>query len=107
MGQARVDRIPAAVGLAEIGVTANVVNPGATDTGWISSDVEESVLRRNLQPRVGQPDDCANLVRFLCSSQGRWINGQLLYSDGGRISQPALSGFEPRLAPVARCALSN
>jgi len=103
------DRIvlAAAVELAEIGVTANVVNPGATDTGWISSDVEESVLRRNLQPRVGQPDDCANLVRFLCSSQGRWINGQLLYSDGGRISQPALSGFEPRLAPVARCALSN
>ncbi|MCH8130626.1 MAG: SDR family oxidoreductase [Acidobacteria bacterium] len=71
-----VDRIPAAVSLAEIGVTANVVNPGATDTGWISSDVEGSVLRRNLQPRVGQPDDCANLVRFLCSSQGRWISGQ-------------------------------
>ncbi len=81
------DRIvlAAAVELAELGVTANVVNPGATDTGWISSDVEESVLRRNLQPRVGRPDDCANLVRFVCSSEGQWINGQLLYSDGGRI----------------------
>lgn len=38
--------LAAAVELAEMGVTANVINPGATDTGWISSDVEESVLRR-------------------------------------------------------------
>jgi len=33
--------------------------------------------------RVGMPQDCANLVRFLCSGQGGWINGQLLYSNGG------------------------
>jgi 3-oxoacyl-[acyl-carrier protein] reductase len=42
---------------------------------------------RNLQPRLGRSTDCANLVRFLCSVDGQWINRQLLYSDGGlRIS---------------------
>jgi len=33
--------------------------------------------------RVSKPEDCANLVGFLCSEQGGWINGQLLHSTGG------------------------
>jgi 3-oxoacyl-[acyl-carrier protein] reductase len=33
--------------------------------------------------RVGTPQDSANLVTFLCSPNGGWINGQLLYSNGG------------------------
>lgn len=80
------DRIvlAAAVELASLGVTANVVNPGANDTGWMDDDTRAAVLAGNLQDRIGLPSDCANLVRFLCSSDGQWINGQLLHSDGGR-----------------------
>ena len=79
------DRIvlAAATELADLGVTANVVNPGANDTGWMDDGVRAAVTRRNLQPRVGTPADAANLVRFLLSEQGGWINGQLLHSDGG------------------------
>ena len=33
--------------------------------------------------RVSLPEDCANLVCFLCSAEGGWVNGQLLYSNGG------------------------
>jgi 3-oxoacyl-[acyl-carrier protein] reductase len=79
------DRIvlAAAVELVDRGITANVVNPGATQTGWMSPDIERRVLETNLQPRLGQPDDVANLVRFLCSERGQWVNGQLLHSDGG------------------------
>jgi 3-oxoacyl-[acyl-carrier protein] reductase len=79
------DRIvlAAADELSHLGVTANVVNPGANDTGWMSDDVRQWVLSRNLQPRVGTPRDTADLVRFLCSPQGRWMNAQVLYSDGG------------------------
>ncbi|MCP3939278.1 MAG: SDR family oxidoreductase [Actinomycetia bacterium] len=79
------DRIvlAAAVELAGQGVTANVINPGATDTGWMSPEIEQQVLERNLQPRIGRPSDVANLVGFLCSPEGGWVNGQLLYSDGG------------------------
>ncbi len=75
--------IAAATELPELGITANVINPGATDTGWMSPEIEEAVMQRNLQPRVGVPGDVANLVGFLCSPEGGWINGQLLYSDGG------------------------
>ncbi|NQV08106.1 SDR family oxidoreductase [bacterium] len=81
------DRIvlAAAVELADRGITANVINPGATETGWMDEEIEQSVLRRNLQPRVGTPGDCANLVSFLCSDEGGWVNGQVLFSDGGRL----------------------
>ena len=75
--------IAAATELAELGLTANVINPGATDTGWMTLEVADECSHRNLQPRLGTPNDCANLVRFLCSEDGQWINGQLLYSDGG------------------------
>jgi 3-oxoacyl-[acyl-carrier protein] reductase len=79
------DRIvlAAATELAHLGVTANVINPGATDTGWMSPGIVDAVRARNLQPRVGRPEDAANLVGFLLSPEGSWINGQLLCSDGG------------------------
>jgi 3-oxoacyl-[acyl-carrier protein] reductase len=60
------------------------VNPGATATGWIDDDVRAAILRPNLQPRVGTPADSANLVSFLLSDDGGWINAQVLHSDGGR-----------------------
>jgi 3-oxoacyl-[acyl-carrier protein] reductase len=75
--------IASATELASLGITANIVNPGATDTGWLDAATEKDVRARNLQARIGSPADCANLVRFLCSTEGQWINGQVLYSDGG------------------------
>ncbi len=65
------------------GITANVINPGATDTGWMSEELMAEIKRTTLLGRVGLPQDCANLVNFLCSPEGGWINAQLLYSDGG------------------------
>jgi 3-oxoacyl-[acyl-carrier protein] reductase len=75
--------LAAAVEFASLGVTANVISPGATDTGWMSEDLQESIRSRTPLGRVGLPADCANLVRFLCSGEGGWINGQVLRSDGG------------------------
>lgn len=68
----------------EKGITANVINPGATDTGWMEEDLMGEVGRITLSGRVGTPGDCANLVRFLCSKEGGWINAQLLHSNGGK-----------------------
>lgn len=80
------DRIvlAAAVELAHLGVTANVVNPGPVQTGWMDDELEAVLAGSNLQGRLGTPADCANLVRFLCSPEGQWINRQLIDSDGGR-----------------------
>ncbi|WP_269455125.1 hypothetical protein [Rhodococcus sp. LB1] len=33
--------------------------------------------------RLGMPQDCANLVTFLCSAEGGGISAQLLQSNGG------------------------
>ena len=65
------------------GITANVINPGGTDTGWMTEELKSEVKRITLLDRVGLPQDCANLVSFLCSKEGGWINAQLLYSNGG------------------------
>jgi len=79
------DRIvlAAACEFRALGITANVINPGATDTGWMTEELMATVRRITLAGRVGLPQDCANLVRFLCSKEGGWINAQLIYSNGG------------------------
>ncbi len=79
------DRITLAAAreLAHLGVTANAINPGPTDTGWMTADLKTSIIQATPLGRLGQPGDCASLVAFLCSPGGGWINGQLLHSDGG------------------------
>lgn len=69
--------------LAPLGITVNAVNPGPTDTGWMT----ESIIRE-LQPlfpfgRVGEPRDVAKTIRFLVSDQADWITGQVIHSEGG------------------------
>lgn len=83
--KAALDRITLAAAheLAHLGITANVINPGATDTGWMTPDQLAEVTRATPLGRVGQPADVANLVSFLCSAEGGWVNGQLLSSNGG------------------------
>ncbi len=79
------DRIvlAAAHELAELRITANVINPGPVDTGWMTPQQRRSARQGNPRGRAGQPSDTAALVAFLCSEDGGWINGQLLHSDGG------------------------
>jgi len=79
------DRITLAAAreLAHLGVTCNAVNPGPTDTGWMTEELKAQVTGRTPLGRLGTPQDCANLVGFLCSARGGWINGQLLHSNGG------------------------
>lgn len=75
--------LAAAHELAHLGITANVINPGPVDTGWMDDGVRAAVLRQTPAGRMGTPGDTADLVSFLCSPQGGWVNGQLLKSNGG------------------------
>jgi 3-oxoacyl-[acyl-carrier protein] reductase len=79
------DRITLAAAheLAHLGVSANVVSPGPVDTGWMTDEIRESGIRQTPLGRLGTPRDTAQLVDFLCSPRGGWINGQLLMSNGG------------------------
>lgn len=60
-----------------------LVSPGPINTGWMTDEIRESALARQPTGRLGTPADTADLVAFLLSAQGGWINGQLLKSDGG------------------------
>jgi 3-oxoacyl-[acyl-carrier protein] reductase len=79
------DRITLAAAheFAHLGVTANVINPGPVDTGWMSDVLRAGVQGRTPLGRLGTPQDTAHLVDFLCSPHGGWINGQLVNSNGG------------------------
>jgi 3-oxoacyl-[acyl-carrier protein] reductase len=71
------------VELAHLGITANLINPGPIDTGWMTPELAESLRAETALGRLGTPQDTADLVAFLLSPSGGWINGQLLHSNGG------------------------
>lgn len=75
--------IAAAGELGHLGITANLVNPGPVDTGWIGPELREALSSETALGRLGTQRDTANLVSFLLSERGGWINGQLLHSNGG------------------------
>lgn len=75
--------IAAATELSGLGITANCVDPGPTDNGWMTEQLKAEIMASTPLRRLGLPRDAANLIAFLCSPDGGWINGQLIKSDGG------------------------
>jgi len=69
--------------LASKGITVNAVDPGPTDTGWLSDGLRAELIERAPFGRIGTPADVAQLVLFLASSEGQWITGQVVHSRGG------------------------
>jgi 3-oxoacyl-[acyl-carrier protein] reductase len=65
------------------GITVNAVDPGATDTGWMSPELKAELEAQAPMGRVGQPEDAARLIRFLASPAAGWITGQIIHSRGG------------------------
>lgn len=75
--------ISLAAAVASRGITVNAVNPGPTDTGWMTDDLQRALLPRFPMGRIGRPEDAARLVAFLASDDARWITGQVIHSEGG------------------------
>ena len=75
--------ISAARELGPRGISANVVNPGPIDTGWMDAETRESLTPHHPLGRLGTPRDIAGITAFLLSNEGRWVSGQLLHADGG------------------------
>ena len=74
--------ISAARELGPRGVSANVLNPGPIDTGWMDDDLRDALAAQQPLGRLGTPADIAGVVSFLISPEGRWVSGQLLHADG-------------------------
>jgi 3-oxoacyl-[acyl-carrier protein] reductase len=69
-------------------ITVNAVAPGPTATDLFLDGKDPSVIDTlsKVAPleRLGTPDDIAETVAFLAGA-GRWVNGQILYVNGGAI----------------------
>lgn len=75
--------ISAARELGPQGISANAVNPGPIDTGWMDDAIRAGLTPLQPLGRLGEPRDIAAIVSFLVSDEGRWVSGQLLHADGG------------------------
>jgi 3-oxoacyl-[acyl-carrier protein] reductase len=75
--------ITAARELGPRGISANVLNPGPIDTGWMNDETRQALTAHHPLGRLGTPTDIAGIVSFLVSEEGRWVSGQLLQTDGG------------------------
>jgi 3-oxoacyl-[acyl-carrier protein] reductase len=64
-------------------MTVNALDPGPTDSGWMTDDTKRFLLPKFPMGRIGQPEDAAQLVAFLASDDAQWITGQIIHSDGG------------------------
>jgi 3-oxoacyl-[acyl-carrier protein] reductase len=69
--------------LAPLGITVNAVNPGPTDSGWMTEELKQLLQPKFLLGRIGLPEDAARLVAFLASDEAQWITGQVINSEGG------------------------
>lgn len=66
--------------LAREGFTVNAVDPGPTDTGWMTEEVKATLSVQSGFGRPGAPEDAARLVVFLASDAAGWITGQVIHS---------------------------
>lgn len=69
-------------------ITVNAVAPGPTATELFFDGKDEATIDRlrtiNPMERLGTPDDVAQVVAFL-AGPARWINGQVIYVNGGMV----------------------
>lgn len=75
--------------LAKDGITVNNIAPGVIYTDRNVEALSDAAYAQKVTATIpvgfyGEPEDCAGMVRLLCSEAGRYITGQSIYIDGGK-----------------------
>jgi 3-oxoacyl-[acyl-carrier protein] reductase len=64
--------------LASRNVTVNAIDPGPTDTGWISAEQRSALIRDSAAGRIAVPEDTARIVRLLARDDAASVTGQII-----------------------------
>lgn len=66
-------------------ISVNALAPGPTNTTLFRATPEQRAMAVGMIPygRIGEPEDVANAIAMLCAGDGEWINGQLVFANGG------------------------
>lgn len=68
----------AAIELAPDGITANVVHPPVTDTGWITDEVRAFVDASTDHVHIAEPAEVAAVIGWLCTDDARLVTGNTI-----------------------------
>jgi NAD(P)-dependent dehydrogenase (short-subunit alcohol dehydrogenase family) len=66
------------------GIRVNAISPGEIDTAILSPGTERIVREQVPLKRLGEPEEVAKAIYFLCSDQSSYVNGAELHIDGGQ-----------------------
>ena len=65
------------------GIRVNAISPGEIETSILSPGTEELVKTIPLR-RLGEPDEVAEIIYFLCSEQSSYVSGAEIHVNGGQ-----------------------
>lgn len=68
----------AATELGRRGVTANMVHPPITDSGWVNDGVREFAATSSDHFHIADPADVAAVIAWLCSDEAQMITGNVI-----------------------------
>jgi 3-oxoacyl-[acyl-carrier protein] reductase len=86
-----------AIEVARRGITVNAVAPGLMNTGFVA-EMDEDWGPAMPPRRVAEPEEVADVVRYLASAQAAYVNGAVINVDGGLTAGLAI--FSPRGRPA-------
>ncbi|MBI4832651.1 MAG: SDR family oxidoreductase [Candidatus Lindowbacteria bacterium] len=75
-----------AVEMARYKINVNAVSPGVVKspmTSWLTEEQEKEWAKYYPLRRLGETEDVANMIVFLCSDRTSWMTGQTVSIDGG------------------------
>ncbi len=68
----------AALELGRRGVTANMIHPPITDSGWVNDAVREFAATANDHFHVAEPSEVGRVIEWLCGDDARMVTGNII-----------------------------
>ena len=66
------------------GIRVNAISPGEIDTAILSPGTDKIVREQIPLRRLGEPEEVAKAIYFLCTDQSSYVNGAELHINGGQ-----------------------